>query len=62
MRCCRSRGEIVDRNGVPLARDFRAYSLWFNPKAMTDGPPLIQRRRSGAGACTPSSPIWIVAQ
>ena len=35
------RGEIVDRNGVPLARDFRTYSLWFNPKAMTDGSPLI---------------------
>nr|WP_260927987.1 penicillin-binding protein 2 [Novosphingobium sp. 9] len=36
-----ARGEIVDRNGVPLAEDFRTYSLWFNPKAMTDGPPLI---------------------
>ena len=36
-----SRGEIVDRNGVPLARDFRVYSLWFNPKAMTEGTPLI---------------------
>ena len=28
------RGEITDRNGVPLASDFPAYSLWFNPKAM----------------------------
>ena len=36
-----SRGEIVDRNGVPLAREFRTYSLWFNPKAMTEGTPLI---------------------
>ncbi len=27
------RGEIVDRNGVPLARAFPAYALWFNPKA-----------------------------
>lgn len=36
-----SRGVIVDRNGAPLARDFHVYSLWFNPKAMTDGPPLI---------------------
>ena len=36
-----ARGEIVDRNGVPLARDFRVYSLWFNPKAMTEGSPLI---------------------
>jgi cell division protein FtsI (penicillin-binding protein 3) len=35
------RGEIVDRNGVPLARAFRAYSLWFNPGAMTEGSPLI---------------------
>ncbi|SFF85009.1 cell division protein FtsI (penicillin-binding protein 3) [Novosphingobium sp. CF614] len=35
------RGEIVDRNGVPLARDFRVYSLWYNPKAMTEGSPLI---------------------
>jgi len=37
-----NRGEIVDRNGVPLARDFRVYSLWFNPKAMTEGSALIQ--------------------
>jgi cell division protein FtsI (penicillin-binding protein 3) len=36
-----SRGVIVDRNGAPLARDFHVYSLWFNPKAMTDGPPLV---------------------
>lgn len=36
-----ARGEIVDRNGVPLARDFRVYSLWFNPKAMTEGSALI---------------------
>lgn len=35
------RGTIVDRNGVPLARDFRVYSLWFNPKAMTEGSVLI---------------------
>lgn len=36
-----ARGDIVDRNGVPLARDFRVYSLWFNPKAMTEGSALI---------------------
>ncbi|MBH0112278.1 penicillin-binding protein 2 [Novosphingobium sp. YJ-S2-02] len=36
-----SRGEIVDRNGVPLAREFRVYSLWFNPKAMTEGSALV---------------------
>lgn len=35
------RGEIVDRNGVPLAREFRTYSLWFNPRAMTEGSALI---------------------
>lgn len=38
------RGEIVDRNGVPLARAFPAYALWFNPKALgEDGPPLVKR-------------------
>lgn len=37
------RGEIVDRNGAPLARAFPAYSLWFNPEALGPGqPPLIQ--------------------
>jgi cell division protein FtsI (penicillin-binding protein 3) len=36
-----ARGDIVDRNGVPLARDFRVYSLWYNPKAMTEGSALI---------------------
>ncbi|WP_271077152.1 peptidoglycan D,D-transpeptidase FtsI family protein [Aurantiacibacter sp. MUD61] len=39
------RGEITDRNGVPLARAFPAYALWFNPDAMSEGgdggPPLI---------------------
>lgn len=42
------RGEIVDRNGVPLAREFRAYSLWYNPKAMSDGSPLIKSPREVA--------------
>ncbi len=28
------RGEITDRNGVPLARAFPAYALWYNPKAL----------------------------
>ncbi|WP_395395701.1 penicillin-binding protein 2 [Novosphingobium sp. BL-8A] len=36
-----NRGEIVDRNGVPLAREFNTYSLWFNPKAMSEGSSLI---------------------
>lgn len=37
------RGEITDRNGVPLARAFPAYALWFNPKAMGEsGSPLVK--------------------
>ena len=37
------RGEIVDRNGVPLARAFPAYALWFDPKALDDGgAPLVR--------------------
>ncbi len=40
------RGEITDRNGVPLARAFPAYALWFNPAAMNEGgdggPPLVK--------------------
>lgn len=37
------RGEIVDRNGVPLARAFPAYALWFNPKALgEEGAPLVR--------------------
>ena len=39
------RGEITDRNGVPLARAFPAYALWFNPKALgEDGDPLVRPR------------------
>ncbi|MBX7540020.1 peptidoglycan D,D-transpeptidase FtsI family protein [Qipengyuania sphaerica] len=38
------RGEIVDRNGVPLARAFPAYALWFNPDALGEGEqPLIAK-------------------
>jgi cell division protein FtsI (penicillin-binding protein 3) len=37
------RGEITDRNGVPLARAFPAYALWYNPAAMDDGgSPLVR--------------------
>ena len=37
------RGEITDRNGLPLARAFPAYALWFNPDALEDrGPPLVK--------------------
>ncbi len=36
------RGEITDRNGVPLARAFPAYALWYAPTAMGDGgEPLV---------------------
>jgi cell division protein FtsI (penicillin-binding protein 3) len=37
------RGELTDRNGVPLARAFPAYALWYNPGAMDDGGnPLVK--------------------
>lgn len=37
------RGELTDRNGIPLARAFPAYALWFNPRAMDDGgAPLVK--------------------
>ena len=37
------RGEIRDRNGVPLARAFPAYALWYNPEALDDGgSPLVK--------------------
>lgn len=37
------RGEITDRHGVPLARAFPAYALWYNPKALGDeGEPLVR--------------------
>ena len=42
------RGEITDRNGVVLARDFQSYALWFNPEAMDGGPPLARPAREVA--------------
>ncbi|WFL77996.1 penicillin-binding protein 2 [Altererythrobacter arenosus] len=36
------RGEITDRNGQPLARAFPAYALWYNPKALGEGSPLVK--------------------
>ena len=37
------RGEITDRNGVPLARAFPAYALWFKPTALgEEGAPLVK--------------------
>lgn len=45
------RGEITDRNGVPLARAFPAYALWFNPAAMGDqGEPLVRSPQEVARA------------
>ena len=45
------RGDIVDRMGVPLARVYPAYSLWFNPKAMGDGgTPLVKSPEEVAAA------------
>ena len=37
------RGEISDRNGIALARNYPARALWFNPEALGEGgPPLIK--------------------
>lgn len=44
------RGEIVDRNGVPLARMFPAVALWYNPAAMGGGEPLVKTPREVAAA------------
>ncbi|MFN4221617.1 MAG: peptidoglycan D,D-transpeptidase FtsI family protein, partial [Novosphingobium meiothermophilum] len=45
------RGEITDRNGVPLARAFPAYALWFNPRALgQNGSPLVKTPEEVAAA------------
>ena len=45
------RGEIVDRNGVPLARAFPAYALWFNPEVFGEsGMPLVKSPQEVADA------------
>ena len=45
-----ARGDIVDRNGVPLARAFRSYALWYNPKALGGGSPLVKSPAEVAAA------------
>ncbi|MEM9311294.1 MAG: penicillin-binding protein 2 [Pseudomonadota bacterium] len=49
-----ARGEILDRNGTPLARAYPAYSLYFHPKAMNpDGSdPLVRSPRELARELT----------
>lgn len=44
------RGEIRDRQGVPLARAFNAYALWFNPDALGGGSALVKSPREVANA------------
>ena len=56
------RGEIVDRNGVPLARAFNAYALWFNPEALGGGTPLVKSPREVAEALARIFPDMDVAQ
>jgi cell division protein FtsI (penicillin-binding protein 3) len=51
------RGDIVDRNGVPLARAFPAYSLWYNPAALGGGgPPLVRPVNEVAAALAATFP------
>lgn len=45
-----ARGEIADRNGVPLARAFPAYALWFNPQALGDGGAALVRSPDSVAA------------
>lgn len=56
------RGEIVDRNGVPLARAFDAYALWFNPAAMGGGTALVKSPREVAAALVAIFPDMDMAE
>ena len=56
------RGDILDRNGVPLARAFPAYALWYNPKALGDGPPLVHSPAEVAAALVRIFPEEDVAE
>ena len=57
------RGEIVDRNGTPLARAFNAYALWYNPKALGEGgSPLVKSPREVAEALVRIFPDMDVAK
>ncbi|MEA3262806.1 MAG: penicillin-binding protein 2 [Pseudomonadota bacterium] len=57
------RGDIVDRNGVPLARAFPAYALWYNPAALgDDGAPLVRSPNEVAVALNRIFPEMDVAE
>ncbi len=57
------RGDIVDRNGVPLARAFPAYALWYNPAALgDDGAPLVRSPNEVANALNRIFPEMDVAE